>query len=640
VREARLLGQAAIEQLEERTAQNRIDFAADVFDLSEIENLDVSGFTDELQARLEIAQLVREEQDKYTKALEKNIINEEQASQQRLALANATAALNKEAQLAIKLNQQIAAFEATDFSGLTQIATAGETNPDVLDNSLLQQQAQERREILTSGLSPQEQAAALASLKETFDLVSETARERGRQALANTVQDALNVDDVLSVDVSNATTATLTSIGEEISRATQSQINILDDLLLTQPNLTTPQKAAIQAQIQIIKDEARRQVDIAVENIDTNDILQRLSIGEIDGVEALDSVGAGSAAAEIAEGLGSVSSFFQGGIDAFGFDGGNTVQFPELDIDFAQFDTFNDAVSAQLEGVREARQRIRDEFTTRRANAEDSAAVEELREEEEKVLAELNRISNIQRRVELPVEFAIQQVGNIAQGIQDVVGQVGGAINTLQQNELANDQARLRERAEDITNTRTRLREAIEAGNVAEVASQQTRLNGLLAVQRKEEAQARSRFEKNKKLQLAMAKINIATGVAVALATGGGFPLNLFAAAAVAAQGKTTLDSIKRTTFDSGSGLGGLGTLGGNTLSNDTDLNGLSSSLTAQELIDRGITDSNDENERREVQVRVELPDDENITSTIAKGIFNSINEQITDGQISEVVFI
>lgn len=151
-------------------------------------------------------------------------------------------------------------------------------------------------------------------------------------------------------------------------------------------------------------------------------------------------------------------------------------------------------------------------------------------------------------------------------GFQDILGglgDLGGAFGSLQQSGLDDRNQALRERADEIKIIQDELNAAIEAGNETEIASAQSRLDRLNAIQSREQAAAKKKFEDFKKTQKALAIVStISAAVQVFEETKGNLFLRIAGMTAALAAGYAQVRAIDRQQFNSGSISGAGGSAG------------------------------------------------------------------------------
>ena len=138
-----------------------------------------------------------------------------------------------------------------------------------------------------------------------------------------------------------------------------------------------------------------------------------------------------------------------------------------------------------------------------------------------------------------------------------------GSLGNLQQSGVADDSEQARQRAEEIKRVQEDLNAAIEAGNQAEVQSQQNKLNQLSALQAREQQIAKKRFEDYKKTQKAIAIVStISAATQVFQETKGDLFARVAGMAAALAAGYAQVRSIDRQQFSGGS-ISGSSSAGG-----------------------------------------------------------------------------
>ena len=626
-----------IDETKKIVAANRAVLREDSLDFGELYRNDFSSVNNLSQTVSGITEEVSESRAKLFKAELNGVISADERSAALRRLAASEAAAKQRAVESFEFYNQQQNFQARDLSPLLNFDVSSVRNAERAINDLQQvirnEELQIENRLRLGQIDPQEAQQLLNEASTLSDEVTARINARARQNLQSDVNGLVRLEDFFKLD-GDTTLATIDKVTRDINEAADSQAqSILDFLFVNRNLLSDTQVSTLENALLEVRERAANAIS------DSNSIAENNQV-PINLISSLFTENR----PDLSQ-LGIAQDSFLQDIIAFG-DGFRTnvldniglinnaetlkLRFPALDIDFSSFDSAREAISALNQGRIEAISQSNAQVV-KELGAQGITNLNEIREEQEKREEAINsfakELGEKQIPLELSVKFAVKALG----GIESVLS----SINTLQQGAIDEIQSDISNRASQIADTQSRLREAIEIGDVNEVRSAQARLNGLVAVQKREEALARKKFEDNKKTQKALAIVNIASGVAAALGSGPP-PLNFVQAGAVAAAGAVQLAAIERAQFQSSSGLGGAGSLGGNNLGNNTDLNNLSSGLTPEQLIERG-QDSND-NKPRNVNVRVTLPNEGLMSPQQVRALIEEVNELSGDGQISNII--
>lgn len=156
---------------------------------------------------------------------------------------------------------------------------------------------------------------------------------------------------------------------------------------------------------------------------------------------------------------------------------------------------------------------------------------------------------------EAEAELQINARLSLANDVADVATGVLGNVAALQQ---PDDNSLLRSRADEIKEIRADLLSALQSGNDAEVASLESKLSAVSAIQSKEDAQAKRKFERYQKTQRAIATVAaFTTANQVFQETPGLLPIRLAAAGLALAAGLKNAKRIGEQQYNSSSSGGG-----------------------------------------------------------------------------------
>ena len=244
----------------------------------------------------------------------------------------------------------------------------------------------------------------------------------------------------------------------------------------------------------------------------------------------------------------------QAQIDAINEDGAQRIAA----VDLSGFDSLNTQQFRSVQQGAEAIRRIYDQELS-----EIRAAVNLPAEERAEAIAQARELRD-QITDQLQADVRINAVISTVQSGLNAAGDILGSIGQVQQQGLNDDQSRLQERAQQITDVRSQLQEAIRAQDQAEIDSAKNRLDALTSLQRRDDALARSRFENYKRTQRAIAVVStISAAVQVFQETRGDLFSRIAGMTAALAAGFAQVRAIDSQRFNSSSAGAGGGAAGG-----------------------------------------------------------------------------
>ena len=613
--------------------KNRAELRKDALTLEEVVGLDFYEADDYKDAINELTEAMETQRATILKARLNDVINDDQASEANkklIAEEKRKISIIKEATEFASQQRAIQALNIDDFVSFD----AGDSTKikDVL-NDINVAFREEKIEILKTAeagdISEIEKTQAINKLAAAKIEVDERAQALVARNTIRSVEDLGDLSSLLNFDT-ETTVKDLDNDLRGIKRAAEDSITDIEKFLIDNPQLDAEYEAFLRGVIGNIPAIQARVSNDLRESAEYSKLKDALSGQSLFSDISGENIGLNSGG--LADTLLTAGNIYRDAItDTFSLindQASFAFAFPSLDIDFTSVNSIREGVSQVAAAFQEEKDKIREVVEN---DTDFNSTQESINKEVERRTRALERYRDNLIEIKLPIIFTLTKSADF---LDDVNGLLG-SVNTIQQNEIANLESGIKSRADDIKSTQDRLREAIEAGDINEVKSYQQKLNGLTSLQKKEDALAKKKFEANKKTQRAMAIVNAFAGAARALTLP--FPQNLLAFASTLATGKAAVDAIDRTEYQSASGLDvGGGSLSGGDLSNNTDLNSLSGTLTAEQLIERGLDDDRGDTRRRQV-ITVDLPDDRIITTRMAIELYNEILEQAGDGQIAAI---
>ena len=630
---ANALGDEIKREAASQVERNRAELRKDALTLEEVVGLDFYEADNYKDAINELTDAMENQKATILQARLNDVISDEQASE-----ANKNLLASEQRKLAqIKEATDFAssqrAFDAISIDDFVSFDAGDSTKIKDVLNDINVAFREEKIEILKAAeagdISETEKTQAINKLAAAKIEVDERAQALVARNTIRSVEDLGDLSSLLNFDT-ETTVKDLDNDLRGIKRAAEDSITDIEKFLIDNPQLDAEYEAFLRGVIGNIPAIQARVSDDLKESAEYSKLKDALSGQSLFKDISGENIGLNSGG--LADTLLTAGNIYRDAItDTFSLindEGSFAFAFPSLDIDFTSVNSIREGVSQVAAAFQEEKDRIVEVVNN---DTDFNSTQESINKEVERRTRALERYRDNLIEIKLPIIFTLTKSADF---LDDVNGLLG-SVNTIQQNEIANLESGIKSRADDIKSTQDRLREAIEAGDINEVKSYQQKLNGLTSLQKKEDALAKKKFEANKKTQRAMAIVNAFAGAARALTLP--FPQNLLAFASTLATGKAAVDAIDRTEYQSASGLDvGGGSLSGGDLSNNTDLNSLSGTLTAEQLIERGLDDDRGDTRRRQV-ITVDLPDDRIITTRMAIELYNEILEQAGDGQIAAI---